>query len=631
MEERKQIGNNYYYRSEKVRLEKFLDFKKGIIRYLQTQEPGVVLLAELKSSPEQNTEESVTLDSISDKDWEIAQKRFSIIEPIINADKEGKPITNRTEWIKGIAKENSVGYVTLYRWLNDYYSTGMISSLIPQEKKGGRGQSRLDDSIDLIINETIQDFYLTSQTKSQSKTVEEVLFRCRNAGVEPPHENTIRNRIAQYSQKEKLTKRAGKEQVERKLESAIGHFPLAKHPLDVIQIDHTLLDIIVVSDQDREPIGRPWITLGIDVFSRMVSGFYISMDPPGTLGTGICISNSILPKEHLLARYNLKSDWPVYGIMGSIHMDNAKEFRGKMLQKACKEYNISINWRPVKKPHWGAHIERLLGTLVRDIHALPGTTFSDIQSRKNYNSSAKATFTLSELEEWLHVNIVDKYHQKKHSGIDTAPILRYSEGIFGSARFEGIGLQTLSLDEEKVKLDFLPYFDRTIRRTGVTIDHITYYHDILKRYLYDGVSYRGGNFVKTKTPQKFIFKRDPRDISKIYFLDPESKKYVSIFYADRSKPGISIWEHREALRFARKMNPKVEIDEDLIFDSVKRLREIEEGAQKNKREAKRANRERKVEEFNPKTTVEVSESKAHSFHPEIDLSTIQPFEIDEDI
>jgi putative transposase len=101
-----------------------------------------------------------------------------------------------------------------------------------------------------------------------------------------------------------------------------------------------------------------------------------------------------------------------------------------MLQKACKEYGISINWRPVKKPHWGGHIERLLGTFARDIHALPGTTFSDIKRRKNYNSSAKAAMTLSELEEWLHVYIVEKYHQKKHSGIGTSPILRYSEGIF---------------------------------------------------------------------------------------------------------------------------------------------------------------------------------------------------------
>ena len=632
MEERKNIGKSYYYGTEKVLLEKFIDFKKGIIRNIQTQELEIVELALLKTTVDADAEEAPVLDALSDKDWEIAQKRFSIIEPIITADREGRTIPNRTEWIKEIARENEIGYVTVYRWLNDYNVTGMVSALVPLEKKGGKGQSRLDKTLDLIINETIQDIYLTSQVKSQRKVVEEVLRRCRNASLEPPHENTIRNRVAAYSQKKKLEARAGRVFTDRKVGPAPGHFNLAKHPLDVIQIDHTLLDIIVVSDQDREPIGRPWITVGIDVFSRMVSGFYISMDPPGSLGTGICISNSILPKDHLLARYNLKADWPVYGVMSSIHMDNAKEFRGNMLQKACKEYGISINWRPVTKPHWGAHIERLLGTFAKSVHALPGTTFSNPKYRQNYDSSAKAIMTLSELEEWLHVYIVDKYHQQLHSGIGTAPILRYAEGIFGSYQFEGIGLQTLSLDEEKVKLDFLPYFERTIRRSGVTIDHIAYYHDVLKRYLYDSVSFRGDDFVKTKTPTKFTFKRDPRDISKIYFLDPAEKKYVSVFYADRSKPSMSIWEHREALRFARKANPKGEINQDMIFDALDRMREIESRAQKSKRDAKRANRVRKVEEFNPKFQPANDRSEsAGSFHPEIDLLTIKPFDIDEHI
>lgn len=627
MEERKNVGKQYYYNSEKVLLEKFLDFKKGIVRNVHTQELEIVELCQLMTSNEENSEEPVFLDSISDKDWEIAQQRFSIIESIVRADQEGTTIPNRTEWIKGIAKENNISMVTIYRWLNDYNVTGMVSSLAPLDKPGGRGKSRLDETLELIINDTIRDVYMTSQKKSQTKVVEEVLLRCRNAGINPPHENTIRNRIARYSQKQKLEKRAGKVLTDRKAGPAAGHFSLAKHPLDVVQIDHTLLDIIVVSDRDREPIGRPWITVGIDVFSRMITGLYISMDPPGSLGTGICLSNSILPKDHLLAKYNLKGDWPVYGVMGSIHMDNAKEFRGNMLKRSCKEYGISINWRPVTKPHWGAYIERLLGTFGEEVHALPGTTFSDPKYRQNYDSEAKAIMTLAELEEWLYTYIVDKYHQRIHEGIGTAPILRYAEGIFGSAQFEGIGLQTLSLDEEKVKLDFLPYFERTIRRTGVTIDHITYYHDVFKRYLYDSVSFRGDSFVKTKTPTKFVFKRDPRDISKIYFFDPTEKKYVPVFLEDRSRPGISIWEHREALRYIRKTNPKAEINQDLIFDAIERMKEIETRAQKNKREARRENRARKVEEFTPAAATE----QTYSSRPEIDLSAIKPFDIDENI
>jgi hypothetical protein len=68
MEERKKIGNVYFYKSENVRLEKFLDFKKVIVMNIQSQIPEVVLLSELKTKSEETSSETVMLDSISDKD-----------------------------------------------------------------------------------------------------------------------------------------------------------------------------------------------------------------------------------------------------------------------------------------------------------------------------------------------------------------------------------------------------------------------------------------------------------------------------------------------------------------------------------------------------------------------------------
>jgi putative transposase len=48
-------------------------------------------------------------------------------------------------------------------------------------------------------------------------------------------------------------------------------------PLEIVQIDHTKVDIVVVDEQTREPIGRPWITLAMYLFSRMVTGFHLSV------------------------------------------------------------------------------------------------------------------------------------------------------------------------------------------------------------------------------------------------------------------------------------------------------------------------------------------------------------------
>jgi putative transposase len=206
-----------------------------------------------------------------------------------------------------------------------------------------------------------------------------------------------------------------------------GRFPGADMPLAVVQIDHTLVDLILVDDIHRRPVGRPWLTLAIDVFSRMVAGFYVSFDPPGAMAVGLCLAHTILPKETWLSTYDITTPWPVRGVMQVVHADNAKEFHGRMVQKACENYGIDLRWRPVARPHYGGHIERLLGTLSRDIHALPGTTFSNLAERGAYDAAKSSALTLSEFEHWLTTYIVEIYHQRLHSELHTTPIKRYEE------------------------------------------------------------------------------------------------------------------------------------------------------------------------------------------------------------
>ena len=54
--------------------------------------------------------------------------------------------------------------------------------------------------------------------------------------------------------------------------------------------------------------------------------------------------------------------------MRKIHADNGKDFRSASLKASCDEYGIDIQWRPVRTPHFGGHIERLMGTLMGRVH-----------------------------------------------------------------------------------------------------------------------------------------------------------------------------------------------------------------------------------------------------------------------
>lgn len=97
-------------------------------------------------------------------------------------------------------------------------------------------------------------------------------------------------------------------------------------PMAVWQIDHTLVDVIIVSEADRVPIGRPWLTLIVDVASRLVAGFYISLDPPSALSVARALSMAVARKDPLFAKHDLRGNWPIQGKPRALHSDNAAEF-----------------------------------------------------------------------------------------------------------------------------------------------------------------------------------------------------------------------------------------------------------------------------------------------------------------
>src|SRR3546814_1278497 len=46
--------------------------------------------------------------------------------------------------------------------------------------------------------------------------------------------------------------------------------------LDLVQMDHTKGDVILVDSLRREQLGRPWITFLIEIWTRSILGYYVS-------------------------------------------------------------------------------------------------------------------------------------------------------------------------------------------------------------------------------------------------------------------------------------------------------------------------------------------------------------------
>lgn len=550
---------------------------------------------------------------------EEAEKKYQIIKPILS-----KP-THSLKDVVACAEKAGVHYVTIYTWLRQFERTGKLTTLVRRDRKD-KGKTLLPADAEKIIADMIESFYLSKQKFSAAKVVQEVQRICAKLNVRPPHPNTIRNRIKKIDAYKKLKSRSGNKVARDQLAPLKGHFPGADFPLSVVQVDHTLVDIILVDDAHRQPIGRPWLTLLIDVFSRMVLGFYISFDPPGNLSLGLCLTHAFLPKEKWLAKHNIETAWPCWGIPRTIHADNAKEFRGNMLQKACQEYGISLEWRPVATPHYGAHIERLLGTLNREIHTAPGSTFSNPKSRGDYDSDSNAAMTLSEFETWFAVLCVEAYHQKPHSGIGMPPIAKWQEGILGTNKKPGIGMPQRISDEQRLKLDLMPFETRTVQQYGIVWDNIEYHHDVLRRWI------NAPDPDNPKLKRKFLCRRDPRDISTIWFYDPEVHEYYAIPYRNTSHPAISIWELREAERLATEDRPDLSIDEMCIFDAYERMRRIEDNAKKLTKKTLRTKQRRSLGIANARAhlppTSKPPPAKS-SIPPPHMPADIQPYEVDD--
>lgn len=566
------------------RIAQVLDFQSILGIDVETGRSTVLAVADLRPvATDKERAAAPDLTEIADIDWREAERRFAAIQPLL-----GRQQVGRIE-VAGRSKEIGVDTATLYRWLQRYRATESVVALIPKKRGWRTGRRRIPAFAEGVIEEVIRDFYLTGQRSSAQKAVIEVLRRCEQRGIDAPSPSTIRARLRAIPERERLRGRGYKEKAKNKFLPAAGNFPNADYPLAVVQIDHTPADIILVDDIHRKPIGRPWITLAIDVYSRMVVGYYLSFDPPSETSVAMCVAQAILPKEEWLLLHKVEAQWPVWGMPRMIHVDNGSDFRSDNFKQSCLAYGINLEFRPVKQPRYGGHIERALGSLLKEIHDLPGTTFSSIKDKEGYDPEKHATMTKTEFEEWLVTLICKIYHERRHSTIGMSPLRKWEIGIFGNGEDQGVGLPPRPADRLTVLLDFLPSFRRTIQTFGVTIEGMTYYAEALRPWI---------NAEDKEAPGKkreFVFRRDPRDISAVWFRDPSLNQYFKIPFANQSLPAMSVWEYDQAKEKLRREGAKA-LNDVQILHAVTELRgKVEEATERTKKARRQAQRRREHE------------------------------------
>ncbi|HET7415666.1 MAG TPA: Mu transposase C-terminal domain-containing protein [Arthrobacter sp.] len=505
---------------------------------------------------------------MSDADWQQARLRAKVIGELAASDPVGLDSADKAAAELGLSRRRVYVLLEHYR-----AGSGLVTDLASGQSDGGKGGNRLPEPVEQVIRELVRKRFLNRQKRSVGSIHREIARVCVARGLRPPARNTVAARIARLHPVEVGRRREGPERV-RSLQSAGGEVPVIEGILEQVQIDHTVIDVMAVDRRERLSIGRPYLTVAIDVFSRSIVGMVVTLDPPSAVSVGLCLAHAARDKRPWLEQLPVEADWPMSGKPKWLYVDNAREFKSEALRRGCEQHGIELDYRPPGRPHYGGIVERVIGTAMHQIHELPGTTFSNPVERGQYASEKLAALTLSELEQWLTLAVAT-YHGTIHSTLSQTPAGRWAEGIATT------GTPVTTTNPTAFLVDFLPVIRRKLTRTGFVIDHVHYFANVLKPWI-----------ARREQLDRFIIRRDPRDISRVWVLDPEGTEYVEVPYRSLSNPAVSVWEHRQALTRLRERGI-AQVDEQALFRMIDQMRHISETAARTTKRTRRETERRK--------------------------------------
>ena len=106
--------------------------------------------------------------------------------------------------------------------------------------------------------------------------------------------------------------------------------------LFIVAMDHTELDIDIIDDKSGLVIGRPWITVGIDLFTRMIWCLHVSFEPPSANKVRKALQHGIFFKK-AKQKYNTINEWDIFGVPSIIQLDNGPDFKSVEVRRMVNE------------------------------------------------------------------------------------------------------------------------------------------------------------------------------------------------------------------------------------------------------------------------------------------------------
>jgi putative transposase len=313
------------------------------------------------------------------------------------------------------------------------------------------------------------------------------------------------------------------------------------------EIDHTVIDVVVVSDSTGLPLGRPTITVVVDAFSGCVVGFYVSFMGPG-LGPALgALKIAISPKASLTQGAHLELAWLGYGTPELLRVDNGLEFHSPQFSSVAFHLAMDLQYCAVRQPWLKPVVERVLGSYIQYLPAA-GRVRRALPNELPVDPRGTAAITFSALCLGLLQAFVDVHPQQINPRRLSRPYDLFRDGL------EELPPPALVLPSDELDIVVAPSRDLTVGQGGGIETQYLRYNSPQLQALRREV---GANF---RTSVKF----NPENLGGVYVQHPRAKGWLQVpctrpEYAE----GLSIVQHRAIRALAKEELSRRGADEAL--------------------------------------------------------------------
>jgi putative transposase len=234
-------------------------------------------------------------------------------------------------------------------------------------------------------------------------------------------------------------------------------------------MDHTELDVELVSARTGRPLGRPWATFAVDAYSRRILACYLSFDPPSYRSCMMALRVCVRRHQRLPQ---------------IIVVDGGPEFQSIYFESLLARYTCTKKVRPGAQPRYGSVIERLFGTTNTEfVHNLLGNTQASKHPRqltRAVDPKRQAVWQLADLYEYLCEWAYQVYDQEIHTTLGVSPRDAYVTGLaLGGERAH----RRVLYDEDFLMATRPSPRNMTAKVVpghGVKLHYLFYWHDALR-------------------------------------------------------------------------------------------------------------------------------------------------------